>query len=37
MTNERPSKKFKYYWVQVGVDNNVLFQPVYNFYITKQF
>lgn len=33
--NKRPNKEFLYYWVQVGIDNGIQFQPVYNFYVKK--
>jgi len=34
--NKRPDKTFLYYWFQVGVDNGLRFQPVYNFYVNKR-
>lgn len=33
MINERPENDFKYYWLQVGIDNDAQFLPVYNFFI----
>lgn len=31
-----PSEAEPYYWVQVGYDNTIRFQPFYNFYIYKK-
>lgn len=33
MIVQRPDDKFVYYWMQVGIDDKIRFQPVYNFYI----
>jgi hypothetical protein len=34
--NQRPSKTFNYYWVQVGSSDQYRYQPVYNFYINNK-
>ncbi len=34
--NKRPDKTFNYYWLQVGLSDKHLFQPVYNFYIKPE-
>ncbi len=34
---QRPDKSFPYFWIKVGVVDQYRFQPVYNFYITKDY
>jgi len=36
MINERPENTFKYYWLQVGIDNGSQFLPVYNFLVENR-
>lgn len=36
MITQRPDVKFVYYWMQVGIDDKIRFQPVYNFYINPK-
>jgi hypothetical protein len=33
MISERPDSDFKYYWVQVGINDTIRFRPVFNFYV----
>jgi hypothetical protein len=37
MITKRPDQNFNFYWIQVGIDDNIRFQPVYNFYVSKNF
>ena len=35
MIIKRPDAKCKYFWVQAGLNNNVRYEPYYNFYVYK--
>lgn len=32
---KKPAQDFKFYWVQVGISNKYLLQPVFNFYLDQ--
>jgi len=36
MLSEYPNNNFNYFWVQVGISNEIRFETIYNFYLTPK-